>query len=140
MANVQKEIIEKMIKDNVDISEDERYAFCCELETVSNLNGEEGKIGQAIKQSTYSSIIFRLGQKNRIENIIKEHTLNCPYKDKQNMFGMIETKWGKISGMGVIIFIVVAGIVTTMIGPKVVNSIWGDDNDNKDKVVVTNNK
>jgi len=130
--NVQKEIIEKMIKDNVDISEDERYAFCCELETVSGLNGEQGLIGQAIKQNTYSSIIFRLGQKGRIENIIKEHTLNCPYKDKQNAFGMIKTKWGEVSGIGVVIFIVVAGIVTTMIGPKIVNSIWGNE---KDKVV-----
>jgi len=54
MANsVQKEIIEKMIKDNIDITENERYAFCCELETVSGLNGEQGLIGQAINSPNF---------------------------------------------------------------------------------------
>lgn len=118
----QHEILQDMIAKADGISDMERLYYAQELESVSDLNGEDGRIGRAVKSGTYSAIVFRLGETNRINRAIREHSTMCKFK---NAFGSISTKWGNVSGEACIILIVVAGLVAWHIGPAVAQSIWG---------------
>lgn len=120
----QHEILQNMIQDAEGISDMERLYYAAELESVSDLNGEDGRIGKAVRAGTYSAIVFRLGEPKRISNAIKDHTVTCKFK---NAFGSISTKWGSVSGEACIILIVVVGLVAWHIGPAVAAEIWGHD-------------
>jgi hypothetical protein len=125
----QREVIDKLIQESRDISPSEKLYFASELQAVSDMNGEEGKIGRAIKFSTYSSIVYRLGEKERMQKVISEHAFKCPNKkENKSICGELKTKWGSINGLSLIILLIVVGLLCKSLGPQALDIYESDKN------------
>ena len=122
-----KDIIQIQIEQNTHLTPDEKLALGRELESASNLNGQDGNIGKALKDSIYGHIVFRMGEGERIQKIaqtvVDTHAGKCKFKEEGALFGSLTTKWGRINGLSLALLVIVAGILAYEIGPTIAR-IW----------------
>ena len=116
-------IIQQQIEDNKTISVEEKLALGRALDAAKKLNGEQGLLGEALKQSIYSRVVFQCGEADRIHKIvdasISTHTANCQLRGdtEERLFGTLRTRWGTVNGLSLALLILVSGVIVWKVGP-----------------------